>query len=421
MSERKCLSSPPLVCNQLFVCSECALSLLGDSPAPPANAIANNNALGILPPQFHDSSWAERSMVSLAYGRAWIVVLKGGAQKALRGHTLTVEMDPGVVAEKLPRSPADCTFKVVVAGALTPVQKLASLRTHQVRRKRLEDQLAFYKEHNPLYRHVVLDKEELAKCKEEDSFIRLQGLSVAVDGAPADASEPMGNENLARSVLDAAAEAQPVANAPAATASSSAAAAASSASAPLFRARESSQRARRAPLRFREEALDGEESKAHEQIFTVRHVSSVSASAVGPDDDTLLDARPLRFGLQVDKSSGAAKAVSAPPTDSFQAAARAVETQFVTPQGVILAVRTGSKFVAEHLTDILCLMFPDCFPFARGGFNEERRKKMARSTQVARLLRLSWGTFGHTSFVLKVYNMLASRGSAKGVHSSATW
>ena len=400
--------TPPLVCNQLFVCSECALSLLGDSPAPPTNAIANNNAIGILPSQLRDSSWAERSMVSLAYGRAWIVVLKGGAQKALRGHTLTVEMDPGVVAEKLPRSPADCTFKVVIAGALTPVQKLASLRTHQVRRQQLEDQLAFYMEHNPLYRHVTLNKEELAKCKEEDSFIRLQGLSVAVDGVPSDTSEPMGNENLARSVLNVVVDARP----PVEESSAAAAAAASSTNAPLFRARES-QRPRRPPLRFREEALEDEEFKPHEEIYTVRHVSSVSASAVGPDDDALLDARPQQSSSLGGTGIAAMATVTAQPTDSFQVAARTVESQFVTAQGVILAVRTGSKFVAEHLTDILCLMFPDCFPFARGGFNETRRKKMARSTQVARLLRLSWGTFGHTSFVLKVYNMLARAEAAQ--------
>ncbi|MDR3570577.1 MAG: hypothetical protein P4L81_00030 [Candidatus Pacebacteria bacterium] len=82
----------------LNVCDSCSRVLQGEGKNPPANAIANNNAIGSLPVDLQDASWAELSLSGICYSRACIMVLKGGGQRAIRGHVMTVEMDPSVIA-----------------------------------------------------------------------------------------------------------------------------------------------------------------------------------------------------------------------------------------------------------------------------------------------------------------------------------
>lgn len=108
LAQRSRVGVPPQI-PQLVACNECHASLFNDdNKLPPPRAIANRNAIGLLDAELLDAelldaSWAEIAMVTPVYGRGCVVVLQGGGQKALRGHILSVEMDPGSVAEKLPR------------------------------------------------------------------------------------------------------------------------------------------------------------------------------------------------------------------------------------------------------------------------------------------------------------------------------
>lgn len=83
------LSTHPLAqagADGFWVCSNCSSSLQGESKHPHALSIANHNAIGQLPLELRDSTWAERSLTSLVYAHSSIVVLQGGGQRALRGH-----------------------------------------------------------------------------------------------------------------------------------------------------------------------------------------------------------------------------------------------------------------------------------------------------------------------------------------------
>lgn len=169
------------------VCQGCATALKAKGSKPPVNAIANHNAIGIIPTGLMDATWAELAMVTLVFGRACMVVLKGGGQKALRGHVLSVEMDPGAIASKLPHTAAALTYRVVIAGALTPAQKLATGKTHAVRHRMLIELLNFFRANNPKYKDVKIDEEALEQLRNEP----LQGGSL-IDMQPHDISHDTG-------------------------------------------------------------------------------------------------------------------------------------------------------------------------------------------------------------------------------------
>lgn len=129
-------------------------------------------------------------------------------------------------------------------------------------------------------------------------------------------------------------------------------------------------------------------SPEEQALFSVRHISSVPAEP--------------------------ATLASAEYDDKFQIAARHLE-QFVNDQGhAVLAVRCGSKLVSDYGTSLLTLLFPELFPFARGGWDEpQRRHPMSLQSFVQRLLRLSSGRFQCASFVLKAYNIIARQEAAR--------
>jgi hypothetical protein len=395
------LSALPEV-RTLNVCRVCADDLRGKSVHPPANSIANNNAIGILPEELRDASWAELAMTSIVYGRACIIILRGGAQRAIRGHVMSVEMDPGAIADELPRAANDSTFRVVIAGALTDIQKMASTRTHQVRKATLEKLLTFFRKNNIHYSFVKVKQEVIDACPEVSSFIDMQK---SVIDATVGLSAP---ERMGAAAATAANRAATVSFGQAATA----AAAPSTSGIPALMDRlQSAALAESAADRAAPGAsVDGDD----DATCDLRHVSPVVTTCEGDDGMHV----PVMPGGVVPSSGGAAPTVAAAAVvsdrydDSYNVTARQLQDFVNTKNDEVMAVRCGSKFVPERV-DILTLMFPELFAYARGGLEERRRVPLSRDRFVARLLRLSTGRFSNPSFVLKAYNMIARSEAAR--------
>jgi hypothetical protein len=351
------LSSPP----SLNVCDPCSQSLRSDTLRPPALSIANNNAIGMLPPSLRDASWVESTMTALVTGRCHIVMLKGGKTKALRGHVLTVEMDAQKVSERLPLAINATTFRVVIAGALTPIQKLASMKTHTVRRAKVQGLLDFYMANNPYYRYMKLNQESLDACPLDGSLIDLQGETIDEDAA-ADVIAPvaMGQQSDEHVEL---------------------------------------------PKKVNR-LYDGgypDDHDDNEQGFSLHHVSAVSNDA---SDEPIVVQQPNAANL-------AAQSVKVDSDmlydDVYAASARELQRLAAAD---VLAVRSGTRLVQEA-KDILTLMFPELFPYGRGGLEEKRRVPIGLDRMLWRCLNLSSGQFGNSaSFVLKSYNSLARKESA---------
>jgi hypothetical protein len=76
----------------------------------------------------------------------------------------------------------------------------------------------------------------------------------------------------------------------------------------------------------------------------------------------------------------------------------------ISPSGTY-AVRPSQQFMDEN--DPLCLekLFPDYFPFCRGGPNEKRKKRISWKAYVTYILNPNRSPFDNAEFVFAVYNI----------------
>jgi hypothetical protein len=119
---------------------------------PPKFAIANGLFFGQLPARFADTTATEHAMLNLAQPTRFLSVVRGGRQSTIRSHAYLFRATPAPPAKLLPRELISTgLFRVTMVGAMTPDQKLATMKKYQVRAGRLQVQLEWYSINNHSY------------------------------------------------------------------------------------------------------------------------------------------------------------------------------------------------------------------------------------------------------------------------------
>lgn len=158
----------------LRFCRPCVLDI--DRNKIPRLALVNDLYIGAVPEELQDLTAIEESMISLCRAKCWIVQLKEDkdksdtvlphAQKGMRGHVIIYPQKPERVARILPPSIADIVTPVCVLfiGAKPPSTAWLKEKAHPLvaRADRVRRALIWLKQHNPLYRHIVINEEVLA-------------------------------------------------------------------------------------------------------------------------------------------------------------------------------------------------------------------------------------------------------------------
>lgn len=141
----------------LQICQECDDSLLKKRLIPKFS-IKNGFFVGTLPSRFLGMTVPERLMTQTVSIVSVTRVMRGGAHRAIRSHCLVFDATPGPPATLLP-IPVDnvSSYRVVLAGPFTTEQQARVRQMHRVRRQVVDDVLCFYRRHNVLYNHVVIN------------------------------------------------------------------------------------------------------------------------------------------------------------------------------------------------------------------------------------------------------------------------
>lgn len=77
------------------------------------------------------------------------------------------------------------------------------------------------------------------------------------------------------------------------------------------------------------------------------------------------------------------------------------------PSSNTYVVRPNQEFVSDSDPKYLETHYPDLFPFARGGFGEERKVRISKKALIAHYANLSTRQYQKIDFVLPVYDMIA--------------
>ena len=145
------------------VCADCYRTL--QRGTTPRNAIANGHFMGELPasvPPIRSYSRIERVIVSPIVRFARVVVLSGGGQRSLSGHSVSYRLDVSKVANTLPLSVADSKIRVIMSNAYANEQKIRALKPYAVRREFVASVLRFFRANNHLYNKIAIDPVAIA-------------------------------------------------------------------------------------------------------------------------------------------------------------------------------------------------------------------------------------------------------------------
>lgn len=130
--------------------------------------------------------------------------------------------------------------------------------------------------------------------------------------------------------------------------------------------------------------------------------SSVSVSAVSAPAQLNVSAEPpAPASASASSSSSSVSATSSSGTVSQHASE--LRAAFSQPT----VVRPSTTLMKESDPRWPELLFPNLFPFSRGGFGEQRVHKMSREELVRHWMRLSTGAFRGYEFLLFAYDILA--------------
>ena len=158
-------------------CKDC-YSHIRKSKTPPLS-LANNLLLGDVPPELQGLTVVEESMIARCRAKICIIQLKAqensvlpNAQRALHGHIIIYPQKPDNLLHVLPPTINEaCTpICVVFVGSRPPSQQWLREKAKPliVRQERVRTALLWLKEHNPLYRDVIVDEETLKDLPEND-------------------------------------------------------------------------------------------------------------------------------------------------------------------------------------------------------------------------------------------------------------
>ncbi|ETN03636.1 hypothetical protein PPTG_15609 [Phytophthora nicotianae INRA-310] len=140
----------------LQLCKACLTSLLSKKmKSPPKFAIANGLFVGTLPECYDDLTMTELAMVNSAQPTRFMTVVQRGKHTSIRSHAYYFRAAPSPPAAMLPAEVISSgIIGVTMVGAMTPKQKVKTLKRYQVRVPRLFSQLDWYRENNHLYNRI---------------------------------------------------------------------------------------------------------------------------------------------------------------------------------------------------------------------------------------------------------------------------
>lgn len=426
----------------LTVCAVCFQSL--SRKALPKCAVANNFAIGGLPPEFDDTTWMEYAVVRCvrlflgAIGRlchvcalavrvlldrwftdnrpivcdarlwqltpvhriSYIIhyrkvngVRIPNGQASLLGHVFSQRLDVAEVFNKLPLKTADVKIRVLISASYTPEQKRLTLKPYEIRQVRVLALFNWLKQHNPtLYGDVQLDTTVLAALP-QNGYLP----DVIEVGDPPDVSTDGTAANTGTSDVSSAAAS--------AVDSSHVMSDNSNPSVPVT-----------AP------SDDGPTAVAMSQSILVPRPHLTDRSTV------------VKLRAIIDDTTGAAVSASVPTDLSSAAVASSSAAAAALPPaaaaasqpanaGVVPSVRVAgrkdTKKIATYdvisssepywMTDTpwLAKTFINLYPFGRGGLDEVRVTKISIAACIEHYQRLASRRFQRPDFVLHVYDMLA--------------
>ncbi|KAJ7891483.1 hypothetical protein B0H13DRAFT_1574416, partial [Mycena leptocephala] len=104
----------------IAVCRRCCTDLKANK-VPPLST-ANNNYLGLVPPEFKDLTIVEEAMISLCSSKCWIVQLRGDdsgtsiptTQRCVHSHIIIYPQQPTAMAKTLPPPISDIITLICV-------------------------------------------------------------------------------------------------------------------------------------------------------------------------------------------------------------------------------------------------------------------------------------------------------------------
>lgn len=163
---------------KILVCKACSAQLRRGKL--PALALANRTYLGKVPPELDCLTHVEESMIALCRAKCWILQLKEtdsssplpGVQRSVKGHIIIHPQHPENIETILPRTMEDtCTpICVIFVGSKQPTREWLRDKATPlcVRREKVREALIWLKQHNPLYKDVVVDNGRINDLPEYD-------------------------------------------------------------------------------------------------------------------------------------------------------------------------------------------------------------------------------------------------------------
>ena len=138
----------------------------------PALALANHTFLGSIPKELRDLTVVEEAMIARCRSKCWVVQLKefeGGdpdlttpsVQRGMRGHIIIYPQRPSEISSMLPPSIDDISTPICVifVGSSPPSNEWLREKAKPlvVRREKVREALVWLKNHNSIYKDIVIN------------------------------------------------------------------------------------------------------------------------------------------------------------------------------------------------------------------------------------------------------------------------
>ncbi|KAG6946839.1 hypothetical protein JG688_00015818, partial [Phytophthora aleatoria] len=112
----------------------------------PKFEVANGFCIGALPSNLCGMTSPERFLTQPVSVVAFTRVMRGGKHRCISSHCMAFDATPCPPACLLPRSlNSDSTYRVVLAGEMTELQKAKICKMHRIRHDVVKQALTFYK------------------------------------------------------------------------------------------------------------------------------------------------------------------------------------------------------------------------------------------------------------------------------------
>ncbi|KAA1471058.1 hypothetical protein DENSPDRAFT_775768, partial [Dentipellis sp. KUC8613] len=164
--------------SEVTLCGECECALRNNRV--PKHSLANDLYRGQLPEGLRDITWVEEMVCCIYRTNAYVTRLYQTSDDqdplVLHGNTCAHHTNIVSTARVLPRTPADVNGLMSVVFVGPGKLKTSSLRNmFYVRKEKIWNLLTWLKQHNPMYKDIVLDRDVLDLFPEDGSLPGIDG------------------------------------------------------------------------------------------------------------------------------------------------------------------------------------------------------------------------------------------------------